>query len=311
MSRILLFAMLCLFALQSCIKQETITYQAQFKIDTAAIDHFVPSNNTEAHKLPSGIWYSIDDLRNGVYPTQSDTVTISYTVKLIPDPKKQPDLKEADWENRGYSTSSTIESLSKAISGLQQGLILFPDSSSGKIYIPSGLAFGTSGHYPPVNDTTKVTIPGNANLLYEIKLISVKGTRLTNDIKTIDSYLQSNSIEPLPLHDVSGIRYTIDTTAQTSPKRKPKEGDAILVTYSEDTLAPDSLITLVNKPTKIALKDQITAWRIMLPKYLTEGSTITMYVPSGYAYGSFGKNSVPPVRSNANMMYTITLIEVN
>ena len=297
MNRILLFVMICIFTFQSCIKQDTITYQAQFKSDTASISSFVGSNNPAAIKLKSGIWYSIDDLRNGVYPALSDEVTISYKVKWI----QSTSLKETDLDSVGYSTS-TQELLSAAISGLQQGLILFPDSSVGRIYIPSGLAFGTSAHY----DTTNVNIHPNSNLLYEITLVSVKGTRLTTDITTIDSYLQSHSIDKV-LHDESGIRYTIDTTGQTS-HRKPRSVDSFLVTYQEKILTADTLTASVDTQTKIALKDQVTAWRIMLPKYMTEGSTITMYTPSGYAYGNFGKQGIPV---NSNMVYVITLIKIN
>jgi FKBP-type peptidyl-prolyl cis-trans isomerase len=140
-------------------------------------------------------------------------------------------------------------------------------------------------------------------LLYEIKLNSVKGTRLASDIATIDSYLQSHNIAAQ--QDGNGIRYAIDYKAQTSTT-KPVSGDSIKVTYQEKKLA-DTLFTSVNTPTKIAWKDQVTAWRRMLPNYSTEGSTITMYTPSGYAYGGSGKGTIPP---NSNMVFVVTLIEV-
>ena len=290
--------------MQSCIKQETITTQAQLKSDTSSISNFVKSNNPAAIKVNTGFWYSIDDLGNGVYPVLSDTVTISYTVKLIPE-STPPDLKEADLDRVGYSTSSTLVPLSKAISGLQQALILFPANTSGRIYIPSGLAFGTSAHYDMAHDTSQVSIPPNANLLYEIKLTSVKTTRLTNDISAIDSYLQTNSL--VAEHDtLSGIRYTIEI--DSTKTKKPALTDSILVTYSERILNADTVVTSVNTPVKIPLKDQITAWRIMLPKYLSEGATITMYAPSGYVYGSSVKGAIP---ANSNMVYIVTLIQVN
>jgi|GEM_PF-316192 len=300
MSRILLFVILCIFLPLSCIQQDTVSYQAQFKSDTTTIGTFVSNNKIQAIKMNSGFWYFIDTLRDGVYPVLSDEVTISYKVKWI----NSSTSKQVDLDTVGHSTLTTVL-LSTAISGLQQGLTLFPAGSYGRLYLPSGLAFGVSAHYDKAHDTTHVNIPPNANLLYEIKLISVKGTRLSTDIATIDSYLQSHHITAL--HDDSGIRYTVDTTAQTS-HQKPQSTDFIQAIYNESTLAPDSLIALVGTSTKIALKDQITAWRIMLPKYLTEGSTITMYVPSGYAYGSFGKYRVP---ANSNMVYVVNLIKVN
>lgn len=289
MNRILFFIWLVTLSLQSCQKVDTVSPQAQLQSDTAAIRNFLTSNNIQAVKVSSGFWYSINTLGNGIYPVLSDSVTIRYRTKLIPT------LEMVDFAD------STTVLLSASIAGLQQGLLLFPAGSSGAVYIPSGLAFGVSGHKHD-------TIPPNSNLLYEVKLISVKGTRLTSDIAVIDSYLQTNSIVAKQ-DTLSGIRYTlaIDSTL-TNPPKPSLPNDFITVTYTEGILSADTLITSVSTPIKIALKDQIPGWRIMLPKYLSEGSTITMYMPSGYAYASQGKENVP---ANTNMVYVVTLIKVN
>jgi len=308
MTRILIFVILCVCSLQSCIKQDTITYQAQFKSDTTSLSSFVKNNNPDAIKMNAGFWYSIDTLRDGIYPTLPDETTISYKVKLIPNPLKPSDLTEAELDTVGYSKSSTIL-LSSAISGLQQGLILFPMGSSGRLYLPSGLAFGASAHLDKAQDTSYISVNPNSNLLYEIKLINVKGTRLANDTAAIGNYLRTNSINKV-LNDESGIRYTIDQAgSQTSP---PQPLDSVVVTYTERTLSPDSLITSVSIPTTVALKDQVTAWRIMLPRYFTVGSTITMYTPSGYAYGSSTISSTgATIPANSNMAYQVTLIKIH
>jgi len=198
--------------------------------------------------------------------------------------------------------------LSSAISVLQQGLVLFPDSSSGRIYIPSGLAFGINAHMDTTKVNSQVTIPANANLLYEIKLIGVMSTRFATDTAAIGNFLRTNSVEPVPLKDVSGIRYTIDNKGQTSTD-KPKSGDGVLVTYSENFLTSLDTAKFITK--EFAWKDQVTAWRIMLPKYLTVGSTITMYVPSGYAHGSSTISTTgATIPINSNMIYKVTLVEI-
>src|SRR6185369_2161567 len=220
MNRILIFVILCVGLFQSCTKQETITYQAQFKIDTELVDSFVKNSNTDAVKVNTGFWYSIDTLRNGIYPTFSDSVKISYSIKWI----EPTSTNESDLKTVGYSASSTVL-LSKAISGLQQALILFPAGSYGRIYLPSGLAFGSSEHSYP-NDTPQINIPVNANLLYEIKLIGVKGTRFASDTTDIGNYLRANTIKSLK--DVSGIRYTINNAGQTS-SAKPTQEDSVIV----------------------------------------------------------------------------------
>jgi len=288
MNRILFCAWVFVLGLQSCIKQDTISPQAQFKSDTLSISSFLKSHGIVATKVNSGYWYVIDTLGNGLYPVLSDSVTISYTAKLIPS------LQVVD-----YAAPAPTVLLSGAISGLQQGLLLFPTTSVGRLYIPSGLAFGVTPHNQ---------IPPNANLLYEVKLISVKGTRFTSDISTIDSYLQTNSIAAKQ-DTLSGIRYiinAIDSTRTNPPK--PGPNDLITVTYTERLLNADTLIASVSTPIKFALKDQTTSWRIMLPKYLAEGSTMTIYTPSGYGFGSSVQPNIP---ANSNLVFVVTLIKVN
>jgi len=284
MSRILFFIWLVSLSLQSCHKVDTVSSQAQLKSDTAKISSFLKTYDPQAIKVNTGYWYSLDTVGNGIYPVLSDLVTISYTAKSIST------LEEVD------SADSTTVLLSAAIAGLQQGLLHFPAGSYGELYIPSGLAFGVSTH----NDNK---IGPNSNLLYEVRLISVKGTKLASDISTIDSYLQNHSI--VAKYDTtSGIRYTIDST--TSNAAKPGANDFITVTGTERILN-DTLVRSLNS-SPMALKDQVAAWRIMLPKYVTLGTKITMYAPSGYVYGSSSTATIP---ANSNLVYVVTLMKIN
>jgi len=289
MNRIMFFIWLATASIAGCTKQETVTPQVQLKSDTSSISGFLKSHGIEATKVNAGFWYSIDTLANGLFPVLSDSVTISYTASLIPS------MSEVD------NAASTAYSLSSVISGLQQGLILFPAGSYGRFYIPSGLAFGVSAHNK---------IPPNANLFYTIKFFSLKGTRFGNDTTAISSYLQTNSI--VSKKDESGIRYTIDSSAQLSPPRKPNPADSIMVTYTEGIVNADTLVASVNSPVTIALNNQVTGWRIMLPKYLTEGSKIVMYTPSGYGYGSSIK-TLPTgwtIPANSNLVYEVNLVRI-
>ena len=309
MGRTLIFIILCGCLLQACVNHDTITSHDQFKLDTASLNSYVPNQNSNAIKTPAGFWYSIDVLGNGLFPTQSDEVTIRYKVKLIPN---QTDKPESELDTIGHSKLTTVL-LSRAISGLQQSLMLFPANSSGRIYLPSGLAFGPSGHQDHATDTSHLAVPPNANLLYEIELLSVKSAKFASDTTAIGSYLQTNSVSPVPLRDSSGIRYTIDhidTSYHSDLFADPL--DFVKVTYNERVMSTDSLVSLVSTPTTVALADQVTCWRIMLTKkYFKAGYTFTMYSPSGYAYGSSTVSaSGKTIPINSNMIYTVTLLEV-
>jgi FKBP-type peptidyl-prolyl cis-trans isomerase len=229
-------------------------------------------------------------LGEGVYPVLSDYVVISYTTSII-DPANQ--------------TMSVVEEvpkdsilLSSTLSGIQQGLLLFPGGSIGKLYIPSGLAFGAN---PVLGSDNKIKIPANSNLLYEITKLTVKSSKLPADLTTIDSYLQSNSITPKK-DSISEIRYVIDSTgtSNTSPT------DLMKISWNAEILN-GSALPISSKDTTISIKNQITGLRVMLPKFHV-GDSVTLYIPSGYGYGS-NTQSIHNIPANSNLIYHIKLIK--
>jgi FKBP-type peptidyl-prolyl cis-trans isomerase len=235
----------------------------------------------------------VDSLGVGIYPALSDSVKISYSAWLIPSMEK-------------VDTSQNLTVLlSTAISGIQLCLPSFPVGSHGRIYTPSGLAFGAISHSTPAG----YTIPANSNLLYKIKVISSVGTKLTSDVAAIDSYLgliadSLISKQITVIDDASGIRYSVNTPGTGA---SPTLQDFVTVTYTGNLLGRDSLFANVATPTKLALKDQIAAWKIILPK-LSEGAVITLYVPSGYGFGSASTTQIP---AYSNLVYQLKLIKVN
>ncbi len=281
----------------SCTKDTIVTPQAQLKLDTTSIDAFLKQNNITATKLPSGMWYRIDSLALGVYPVLTDSVVLSYSAKLIPS------LTIVD--NISISDSLTVL-LSSAIAGIQQGLTNFPSGSIGELYVPSGLAFGTNSH---TGASSNYLIPANANLLYKIKLKNVKGTQLTNDLTSINNYiigildsLVSYSISPFT-DPLSGLRYAYDSSKTSTTYAALK--DSVYVTYSYKILNTTAFITS-DTTVRVALKNQITGWKILIPK-IPEGATATLYVPSGYGYGSTTSSRIP---ANSNLVYQLTLTKV-
>src|SRR5260221_366683 len=133
MNRLAFFVLFFNLLLQSCLKDNPVTYQAQLKLDTLSIRAFLKDNNISATKIEPGVWYEVDTVGIGIYPVLSDSIKISYTTQLIPT------LREV-----GDTTSNAL--LSATISGMQLALPHFPARSFGKLYISSGLAFGASVH---------------------------------------------------------------------------------------------------------------------------------------------------------------------
>ena len=291
--KVIAFIIVFVAALFSCVKETSISPATQLKADTLTLGNYLRTNGITATKVLPGAWYTLDTVGLGIFPALSDSIKISYSAWLLPGMTKVDTAK-----NITFLLSSTI-------AGMQLTLPSFTVGSYGRLYVPSGLAFGAVAH----STVADYTIPPNSNLLYKIKLVKAFGPKLANDSTQISNYL--GSIADLLLnqqisviYDPTGIRYSIDTVG-TGPT--PTLQDFVTVRYKGNLLGSDALFTNVTTPTKIALKDQIVAWKIILPK-IKEGSSITLYVPSGYGFGSASTTSIP---AYSNLVYQIKLLKVN
>ena len=101
----------------------------------------------------SGLQYKTIKEGNGPSPTASDTVTVNYKGTLI-------DGKEFD-SGEGISFP-----LNGVIKGWTEGLQLMKSGGSTRFFIPSDLAYGSSG--PP-------NIGPNSTLIFDVDLLSIKG----------------------------------------------------------------------------------------------------------------------------------------
>ena len=117
------------------------------------ITDYIAKNNLAAEKSTTGLYYVIDDEGTGVQPNSTSNVTVAY---------------------KGYFTNGTVFDqsdgegisfgLQQVIAGWTEGITYFKEGGSGKLLIPSHLAYGNSG---------RGSIPGGAVLIFDINLISV------------------------------------------------------------------------------------------------------------------------------------------
>ncbi|MCC8424470.1 FKBP-type peptidyl-prolyl cis-trans isomerase [Mucilaginibacter sp. UR6-11] len=117
------------------------------------------------------------------------------------------------------------------------------------------------------------------------------------DDKAIQDYFLSNGITNA-IKDPSGLYYTINNAGTGA---HPTTSSNITVNYTGFLL--DGTQFDSQSSYFFHLTDLIEAWKIGLP-LIGKGGTITMYVPSGLAYGSAGSSKVP---SNTCLIFTITL----
>lgn len=122
--------------------------------------------------------------------------------------------------------------------------------------------------------------------------------QLKLDKKIIDDYLATEGITNV-IKDTSGLRLVIH---QLGTGEVPNLTSNVKVEYEVSLLSTNQLIdkspaTPVYFQFQIA--DLIAGWRIALREYLPVGSTATLYIPSGLAYGA---NVVGPVPAYSNLI---------
>ncbi|RPD91658.1 peptidylprolyl isomerase [Aureibaculum marinum] len=129
---------------------ESIDYREQNEQEILA---YIESNNLNAQKSSSGLYYVIDEPGEGEQPIATSDVTVAY---------------------KGYFTNGTVfdESdangisfnLQRVIKGWTEGITYFKEGGSGLLLIPAHLGYGNSDY---------AGIPGGSVLLFDINLISV------------------------------------------------------------------------------------------------------------------------------------------
>ncbi len=150
MKRLILLFLAVSFGLTACNKEESDA-DKQAEIDKVIIENYLAENDLTAEVLSSGLYYIIDKQGTGVKPTVSSTVTAKYTGKLI--------------NGIVFDSRTASFPLSNVIEGWKEGIPLFNEGGTGKLLIPSGLAYGSAA---------RSTIPANSVLIFDIYLIDVQ-----------------------------------------------------------------------------------------------------------------------------------------
>ena len=121
---------------------------------------------------------------------------------------------------------------------------------------------------------------------------------LETDIEIIDEYLSENNIDAQT--DSTGIRYIINKKGTGKPVNPCSR---VSITYLGKLLS-GKVIDLKKEPVSYSLDELIVGWQIGIPK-INEGGAITLFVPSGYAYGKNGAEGIPPY---SNIIFQINLL---
>ena len=133
------------------------------------------------------------------------------------------------------------------------------------------------------------------------KINAVNQTQLEQDIQAIDTYLATKAITALS--DPTGVRYTIDVQGTGA---KPCIENSVTVKYKGKLMSNGSQFDSSVTPVALPLGNLILGWQIVLPK-IQAGSKVTLYIPSGFGYGT--STSIPSIPANSILIFEIELIK--
>lgn len=130
------------------VRQGTFDRDAR---DQALLNQYEADNNLTAQTTDTGLHYVVETTGNDVFPTSTDRVRVNYVGTLT--------------NGSQFDANDDITfSLQQVIPGWTEGFQFFSEGSSGKLLIPSDLAYGTN-----VRDG----IPTNSILIFDIDLLEV------------------------------------------------------------------------------------------------------------------------------------------
>jgi FKBP-type peptidyl-prolyl cis-trans isomerase len=139
-------------------------YKNRFTSDTTALNTFIANKQLAVVKDPTGIRYQQILEGNGTTPTWLSSVDLKYSFFLLSDDQKAIGPYERG-PVEGFNSLVT-----DYIQGMQVALQTMKEGGKMRIYIPSGLAFGSLA----VTDASNVIIiPANSNVIVDIELIDV------------------------------------------------------------------------------------------------------------------------------------------
>jgi FKBP-type peptidyl-prolyl cis-trans isomerase len=136
--------------------------------------------------------------------------------------------------------------------------------------------------------------------------------QLAKDQAAIDKYLLDSSI--IANTDPEGLGFKFNVTAGGS-EFKPALIDSVGIKYSVTILNGRQVFK--DSITTFLLSNLIKPWKTILPVY-GEGSSLTLFVPSGLAYGTYPTGTYPKagdktnnyIPANSNLIFDIELKKV-
>jgi len=142
--------------------------QAQ-RVLTTVVPTASDSLLTRATTTASGLRYTVRQPGTGARPQAGDRVMVHYTGFLAADGH----IFDTSVQQGGPLKVKAGRGI--VIKGFDEALLLLPEGSRARVWIPAALAYGAKGRLDPDDETEKrYLIPPNSDLIFELEVLKVK-----------------------------------------------------------------------------------------------------------------------------------------
>jgi|GEM_PF-835152 len=291
-SWIIVAMLAAIVTISGCYKKDNVFNPTdQLKKEQSIIDQYIVDNNltVQSDSAGAGIRYVLKSQGTGDVPTSADVVLVDYNALSIPNNESL------------ISKDSAYVKLNGTISSWQMMLPYLKEGGEMLMLTPSYYAFGNYG-------TSDGSVPANTPLAFDIKL-----RETLSQFEFEQRYIEKSILDSglvAKQDTVEGLWYII--TKQGNGEKYPKSTDVVTINYKGMFLANGYPFDS-KKNASLTLSNLIKGWQILMP-YVSEGGSITMYIPSKFGYGTSGYkdqvgNQVIP--GDATLLFEIDLISVD
>lgn len=131
----------------------------KYKAEKEAGEKFIAAiaQKSGIQKTPAGVYYEVIKQGTGAIPTDTNTVLVNYTGKLMND---------TIFDSNAKSGKPAEFGVTQVIKGWTDALKIMPVGSKYRLYIPQELAYGAGRQGSP--------IPPFAPLIFDVELVGIK-----------------------------------------------------------------------------------------------------------------------------------------
>lgn len=143
-------------------KADSMASVKQVQLDDKTIQEYLEKNNIQAEKTPEGTYVQVIEKGSGEPVKPGSPVSVLYKGMLL-----DGTIFDQSYDSTGQPRDpfTFIVGQMGAISGWSDGMVYFNEGGKGKLFIPSGRAYGTKG--------AGSEIAPNTPLMFEVEIVDV------------------------------------------------------------------------------------------------------------------------------------------